>query len=337
MNAPVNQQWIRRAGLLVMDTLDLSELGSGEAGQSAAAPTNKPKALDLSNLHFKFQIAQQDAESPDNAAIRVYNLSDATAQRVQREFQRVVVSAGYEGSSYGVIFDGTIKQFRRGRESATDTYLDILAADGDLQYNFGVVNKTLAAGTTVKQRLQNVAEAMGLDQGFLPTDLDGINPDTLERGKVIFGMGRDYLRDAARSIGATWSIRNGALQVLRLTGYLPGEAVVLNALSGMIGIPEQTQDGIKVRCLINPKLRVGGLVRLNNKDIVQLIQKNPDDPVPFNLWTGIQFAAKIADGADGLYRVYVIDHTGDTRGNEWYSDLVCLTVQRGSNTVKPYG
>lgn len=337
MNAPTNQQYLRRAGLLVLPPpLDLSELGSGEAGQSAATSVTTAKALDLSAMHFKFQISQQDAESPNNASIRVYNLSEPTAQRVQREFTRVVVSAGYEGSAYGALFDGTIKQFRKGRESTTDTFLDILAADGDLGYNFGAVNATLGAGSNVRQRIEAITKEMGFNQGFLP-DFTGINPQTLSRGKVLFGMGRAYMRGAANSIGATWSIQNGAVQVLELTGYLPGEAVVINSLSGMIGIPEQTQDGIKVRCLINPRLKVGGLVRLNNKDITRLTQQNKNDPVPFNQWVGIQYAAKIADGADGTYRVYVIDHTGDSRGQEWYSDLVCLALQPTTNEVKAYG
>ena len=30
--------------------------------------------------------------------------------------------------------------------------------------------------------------------------------------------------------------------------------------------------------------------------------------------------------ADGLYRLLTVEHRGDTRGNDWYSELVCLDV-----------
>ncbi|MGC8165472.1 hypothetical protein ACP3WT_28400, partial [Salmonella enterica] len=68
-----------------------------------------------------------------------------TRQRIEQEFTRIVLQAGYAGN-YGIIFDGSVKQVRRGRENQTDTYLDITAADGDSAYNFAVVNTSLAAG-----------------------------------------------------------------------------------------------------------------------------------------------------------------------------------------------
>ena len=40
----------------------------------------------------------------------------------------------------------------------------------------------------------------------------------------------------------------------------PAEAVVLTAETGLVGAPEQTNDGIKVRCLLNPRLRIGGRI-----------------------------------------------------------------------------
>lgn len=87
------------------------------------------EVLDLSNLRFRFQVKAMDVESPNNAAIRVYNLSRDTLVKIRGEFSRVILQAGYD-NNFGVIFDGTIKQFRIGREGTTDTYLDILAADG---------------------------------------------------------------------------------------------------------------------------------------------------------------------------------------------------------------
>ncbi|MBU9534734.1 hypothetical protein KTE49_30340, partial [Burkholderia multivorans] len=104
------------------------------------------EALDLSELRIVFRVQRGDLQTPNSARIRVYNVSATTARRAQKEFTRVVLQAGYEGN-YGIIFDGQIKQVRRGRESQTDTFLDITAADGDSAYNFAVVNTTLAAGS----------------------------------------------------------------------------------------------------------------------------------------------------------------------------------------------
>jgi hypothetical protein len=34
--------------------------------------------------------------------------------------------------------------------------------------------------------------------------------------------------------------------------------------------------------------------------------------------------------------MYVIEHTGDTRGNEWYSDIIGLAMSSKEGTVSAY-
>ncbi len=50
-------------------------------------------------------------------------------------------------------------------------------------------------------------------------------------------------------------------------GSRPGGAVVLNSDSGLIGMPTQTTDGIFARCLINPSIKRGSQVQINESDI----------------------------------------------------------------------
>lgn len=291
--------------------------------------------LDLSQLRFTFQTSAQNEETPNNCRIRVYNLKSDTVKQVQKEFTRVVLQAGYE-QSYGVIFDGTIKQFRVGRENGTDTYLDILAADGDQAYNFGVVNQTLASGSTPAQRRDALIKSMskyGIQQGVDQMLPGGVLP----RGKVLFGMPRVFLRGLAQSNGCTWGISNGKVNILAMDGYLPGEAVKLTSATGMVGVPEATIDGIKVRCLLNPRIVVGGLVHIDNTSINQTAASKQTNPanVAFDTYKGVQLFADVTN--DGLYAVYVAEHEGDTRGHNWYTNLVCLAVDPVTQKVKPYG
>lgn len=314
MTTQTQQQWLRDWALVVI---------------GGASETN---VFDLSELKFRFRTQQFDEESPNNCEIRVYNLSPATVKKVREEYSRVKLSAGYKNSGKGEIFDGTIRQFRTGRESQVNSYLDILAADGDIPYGFGIVNETISAGATqdeITRRIGKVStEPLPIDN--LPTVLNGT--ESL-RGKVLFGMARDYLRDVAKTNQCTWSIQNGKLQMVPFDSYLPGDVVTLDVATGLIGVPELTEQGVQVRCLINPKLRVGGLIRIDNARVNRIIQANENDPRVFNSVAGIQHQASLS--ADGLYRVYVIEHTGDNRGNEWYSDLTCLAVNNGK--VAPFG
>lgn len=288
--------------------------------------SNETVGEDLSALRIVFKTTQSDIQTPNSAAIRVYNLNDDTAAKIEKQYTNVVLQCGYrDGPPLAVVFQGTIKQVRKGRESAIDSYVDILAADGDFAYNEATVCQTIAAGSTVAQRAQVPMDAMaskGVSEGYTEgLSVGGILP----RGKVFYGMARDYQTDICHSVDTTWSIQNGQVQILTRQGYLPGEAVVLNSQTGLIGTPEQTEGGIVARCLINPGIKIGGRVRINNADINQTVNKDPSDLRAYNNpWGGPQLLASVA--ADGIYRVLVVEHEGDTRGTPWYSNIVCLRI-----------
>lgn len=274
------------------------------------------KGLDLSPLRFSFKTKKSDAQTPNTAEIRVYNLAPETAKQIREEFKTITLQAGYE-SNYGIIFTGNIKQVRFGRESGTDTYIDIAAGDGDDAYNFAVVNTTLAAGAKQGDQVKAAAGSM-TDKGVTTGYVADTGEQALPRGKVMYGMARDYLRQSAEASSTSWSIQDGKLQLVSLTGTLPDQAIALNSKSGLVGTPEQTNDGIKARCLLNPLLKIGGKVQIDEKDVAEA--KLPD--------TGKDAAANkpASITSDGIYRVLTIEHSGDTRGNDWYSDIVCLTV-----------
>jgi hypothetical protein len=321
-------QYIRKASLIV---------GQNEASRGA---------IDLSELRFKFSVRRGDIQTPNSADIRVYNVSDQTAQAIQQEFTRVVLQAGYDGN-FGIIFDGQIKQVRRGRETQTDTYIDITAADGDSAYNYAMSVFSLAAGSTPKNAVEAVLQDMGnysVSGGYIP-ELPG---SPLPRGKAVYGMSRDKMREIAKNTQSSWSIQDGKLNMIPITAYVPGEIPVITAATGMIGLPEQTQNGIKLKTLLNPNIKIGQAVKLDNESINRLRYDLALGQGAVNETVSIQ--AKTNN--DGLYYVMIADHSGDTRGNDWYSSLICLAIdatvtplfapqfpigQEYVNSIKKYG
>lgn len=305
--------------------------GSATTSSTGAAPG---QGLDLSDMRIQFRTSQSDIETPNSALIRVYNLKDETVRKVQGEFQRVVLQAGYKNAAYGVIFDGTIKAVLRGNETNVDSYIDIFAADGDVAYNHGVVSASLAAGSKPQDQVDAVAKAMGVAVGYMDLPFAALG-----RGKVMFGLGRTAMRRIAETGGATWSIQNGQITVIPLTGYKPGEAVVLNSSTGLIGFPQQTPGGIRVTALLNPKIQISTLLQIDNKAINQGF---PATPGQFLYGAGrldhlSGFNAKISD--DGFYKTIVHECVGDTRGQDWYSEIICLAVDPSAPSgqqVAPY-
>lgn len=282
-------------------------------------------AIDLSQMQFTFSVSHADKENPQAATVRVYNLSTATLLQIQaNEFDRLILTAGYQPpGAWGVIFDGTIVQARIGRESAVDTYAEFLAATGYLA-NQQPVNQTLAAGSTMADVANASAGAMGVnlqtyqfDKGF-----------KLPRGRVLYGMARDALHEACARAGQSYFYdrENNTVRTLPLQGFRPGTVAEVNAGTGMIGWPTQTQAGVEVRTLLNPAFELGGRIRLNNAS-VQL--------APYSASNQAQAQNGLAPGLDpnGVYRIYTIDHLGNTRGQEWYTSIIALALDESAGGI----
>ncbi|WP_250538818.1 MULTISPECIES: phage protein [unclassified Caballeronia] len=315
----MSDQWIRKAQLLV---------GDGKT------------FLDLSELRFRFETQNSDKQTPNTVHVRVYNLSKQTAEKIGKEYSTIVLQAGYQQGNFGAIFFGSIKQTGSGKERNVDSFVDIWAADGDIWYNGALLNKTIAAGASQQDIVSAIvkAQAPGAPQSTdaaspspysmkFATDAPGIIgaaqgvANTLARGKVLFGLARDYARDWARNTGLRWSIQNGELTVVPITGYRPGEAVVLSSTTGLVGVPVATEGGVVVRALLNPLIRIGCLVRIGEGDITRITSQQ----------SGLSFAQNANPAAspttkEGTYRVMQAEFVGDTRGNEWYVDMICLAV-----------
>lgn len=295
--------------------------------------------LELSELRVRFLINRADVQSPANADIRIYNLSADTMARIEAEFTHVFLQGGYEGN-FGLLFNGKVRQFRKGRENPTDTFLDILAQDGDEGYNYAVVNTSLPAGWNQAEMHAEILKAFnpyGITEGFTPE----FGGPALPRGRVMYGMAREYMRTLADGAGSSWHIANAQLNVVPTAGTLPGEAVALNSGSGMIGLPQQTINGVTVRSLINPRIRHGGVLQLNNASIQQQpfsIAYNPG--MANNAFsqdgTGNDVVKSTSFDTDGNYKVYSITITGDTRGQEWYFDMVCVGIDATAPLAGPY-
>lgn len=296
------------------------------------------KGLDLSNMRIVFRTQQQDADAPNTAVIRVYNLAESTAKSIQTEYQQVSLQAGYEGGNFGLIFAGTIAQVKRGRESAIDSYVEIYASDGDQAYNFAFCNRTLAAGSSPQDRASAIAQSMDpyLSQKGITIPQSVGTGGTLPRGKVLFALARDPLSDLTQSVGCTWSIQNGQVVVIPLTGYAPGEAVVLNADTGMIGIPESTNNGIQVSCLLNPKIKLGTRIQIDNRSINTTTVRQQGI---FPRYGDLSFPATVTN--DGFYRALVVEHSGDNWSTgDWTTHLTCLAIDPSASpdkSVDAYG
>lgn len=283
------------------------------------------QALDISDLRIRFDVRQRDTSTPHVANIFVSNPAKRTIEAFRKEYKSVTLTAGYE-SGAGVIFKGEILQVRNGRDNIADTYVHILATSGERARNFGTVSKSLAAGHTYRDRVDVAAQAFG-KLGVTLGHIDDLGSKKFNRGFACFGMAKDLLREVCFATGSSWHIHNQKLNIVKNDQTLPGSVVVLNSNTGMVGLPEQTLQGVVVRCLLNYRMRPGQKIQINESSI----QQAAFDP---SVTGGVQnqlLKDQLGLAADGIYKALLVEHNGDSRGPNWYTEIVCVKADGGQS------
>jgi len=287
----------------------------------------QPEAIDLSDFKIVFHIGQATASTPKAAEIYIYNLYTSTMNRLagldnEKIDSKVVLECGYSLGPLETIFKGRVFQYRRGRDNPTDTWLCILAQSGDKLKQDAIVNQCVPAGTTIDETGKVLVEESaknGVDVG----EIAELSQQKYPRGRVLFGSLEDNLRQVYEENNMILDFSDETLNTIPVIGYTVAPVQILTARTGMIGMPQLTMEGLEVTCLLNPKMKWGGRVQVDMTNLqteaydiaygsqgVDQAQKNP----------------KMATNAGGLFLIRSVEHYGDTRGNDWYTKLVCIGI-----------
>jgi len=261
---------------------------------------------DISELHCIFSIQKTMSSIPNRSTLQIYNLSPKTRNSITSG-KRVIIEAGYEKGQHGLIYDGDIVVVVNGAMNGINKITQIVAQDGDLFLNSGFINVSYANG---QKSIDYFNQAVGAAGGETDSVTDDAKESTLPRGKAMFGNTGDYMRQFAKNEEALFFIDDGKINIVKAADPPRGEVVCLSPASGLIGTPEMSEDGIKGKCLLNPMLKLNGLVHIDNSHV--------------ELTTGFSLATSITGGglSTGIYKIIQFTHTGDTRGNDWYTEFV---------------
>lgn len=269
--------------------------------------------MDVSQLRCTFSINKTVLSQPNFSQVTIYNLAPGTENTLIQGGQKLYVEAGYEGQQYANIFTGDIIQPIRDKEDGVTYRLSLYSLDGDQFLNQSIVNFSMAKTSsllTQRQIVNNLAS-----QATIPTQVgdiaSGLDATTLSRGKSFFGMTRDYMRQIAQTNNITFYVEDGLIHIVDANGSATDNAIDISPTSGLIGTPVQNDQGISFKCLLNPYIKPRSLVYIDNSLIqAQRIQLG-------------QFQRQLDQS--GLYRVISVTHVGDTRGQDWYSEAICVS------------
>lgn len=254
--------------------------------------------FDENALDVRFSIERSLKPEPNTAEIQVWNLNpDHRSQLEELDFATCTVEAGYEGG-FALLFSGALRTAFTVREGPS-LVTTLQSGDGEKEYKQSRVNLSIAKATPNASVLQQVAKALKISEGNLPTvtPLLLATPPLFPQGGVLSGSASQIMTRAAQSLGFEWSIQEGALQLLQRSAPLNASAVLLTPNTGLIGSPSIDNEGIlTAQALLIPDIFPGRLLVLESERL------------------------------SGNYRVDKCSYSGDTAGPDWFVDIEAATL-----------
>jgi hypothetical protein len=272
-------------------------------------------SIDFSDFKVTFNCAHDIQNSLQTATVTIYNLNAETERLILSQGIRVYIEAGYVNPKlYGRIHYGNIRQVNRGTLNGTDKYIKIDTIKDPNRIIWGSAVISALRGSNYRQLIDRVAAANNLEVGDVPPNWG--EDKKLSRGFSNFGSTKDLVSGIAASTNSIINIEDGKLNIIDVSQPYPGEAYDLNYKTGLIDTPQQTKEGVIVKTLINPQIKLNSWFHLNNEDIIAAdvgFMELPNKPMDI----------------DGLYRIIKQEFSGDTRGNDWYCTHTCFTQAGG--------
>lgn len=327
-------------------------------------------------LRMTFDVLQAVIDSPYwFADIAIYNLNKPTAQNILLNAQWVVLKAGYQAgnsgdgsntSGPGIIWIGPVLQVTFDKENVVDQIIRLNCVsiagrnpDGTLIQE-SMIN---TANGILKSQKDVIASLIAIsnsgDPGAAPLTPDQMNAQVgplaqqrfaakeYPRGKTFFGTVSRYIAQTSNDAYVNyWRGMGGQHFVSELIdpskpltpdvvfgppyppGYTPSTPTA-GITRSIIGVPKQTVFGCIFKVLLDPRLIVNippMLVQLDQTLIEQLqIQIGQLPPARSILTQG------------GLYVVGQVRHYGDTRANDWYSEVSAYSTGWAQNLFDGIG
>lgn len=271
--------------------------------------TGKAGTLTVRDLKIDFSVSKGIGSKQNTATIAVWNLTSSHRKQLGEEFDTVELKVGYRDGPLSTIFKGNIRDVTHTKETA-DVKSEMECGDGDEAFSKGAVSKTFPAGTKPKEIVEYLAGEM---PGATKGEMKGLDDlPAYKRPVTVFGWSWSEMDKIGREQGLYWSIQNGQVEAMKSDEHLQG-TTVLSSETGMIGIPEITDKGVKVKALLNPNIAPGRLIDVRSDFLDEESGRDK----------------RKTDQGGGVFRVSDVTFSGSNRSEEFYVEAEGSRVEGG--------
>jgi hypothetical protein len=275
----------------------MSDLFNRDATITAGRVKIPMRAGDGAFLRFAFSVVKTNDRAPNTASLTIYNLNE-THRKGLAKGQPLIIEAGYVGGT-SVIFSGDITNVDSTKDTV-DWVTTVESGDGATGLSSGRLNKSYSPNADLRTVIKDLTKSLRLGIGNVDQKMSSVELrkqlTAFAKGVVLSGSAAESLNKVLVSAGFQWSVQDGKLQILEKDGATIETVVVLNAASGLIGSPEVGQAKGKQMAVVSFKSLLQGGIKPGRRVKIESLT------------------------AKGLFRAEKVTHSGDTHGQNWYTD-----------------
>lgn len=289
-----------------------------ENGQQERDPEHDIE-MDVSQLRCVFRTEHKADTAITMGTLVVYNMNIATEKSVIETGFQISIYGGYQEGQYWEIFTGDVVQIFRNLEDGVDYRLEIIAMKGAKGLYDNFVRANMAAGSEPRDIAKAIAKN-AREKLVIKNISENLSSKPLPRGKVFYGTPAKYYRNICVEQEATYlEEADGSISIQKVSDPIPeGMVLELTPETGLVGTPVYGDDGIRIKMLLDARVQVNTLIRIDN----ELIRRQAAN---FSGAMGGKSAAmpqsQVFD-QDGEYQVFSVVHSGDTWGDDWSTEVV---------------
>ena len=234
-------------------------------------------AIVITDLRVTFEIERTGSKHPDTCKATITNASEDTRAVFHRKPVLVRLEAGYD-DDIRTLFTGDLL-FSASKLDKTDWVTTFQIADGLRSFREGRVAQSFKEGATVLDALKAAAKAL---QFSIPSNIlnDATMQSQFAAGLTLHGPAEKQLTNLLTPYGYNWSIQNNRLVILKQSDTQPGDAIVVDENTGLIGSPETgapTKDQkipvTTIKMLLNDRVLPGTKIQLTSRDHNKVLMK----------------------------------------------------------------
>ena len=238
-------------------------------------------------IHLDLQF-EADATAT-TGTIQIYNLAKSTERAIEEAGGEIEIEAGY-GERTGRLLKGSVQRIEKLREGLARIVKLHVSSQNTAPDKLG---GTFIATYEGRERVERIARDIVVGGLGLKIGSTEILPPDLVVNWSHSGIATSALSKLLSPYDITWrEDENGVVQFNKAGSASPAaNSVKLTEKSGLIESPSVTEDGVKMKSLLNPEFRIGTVIDLRS------------------------------DFVNGQYKVVSLVHQGDNWEGSFFTEM----------------